>query len=248
MTIPANSPLLVFQDSKNAVQRALMDYLNNTPPMSVSLFRLAFRLALVVLVVLVVLWTLEWVMVETERAEQTGLMIGLLTALLIVYVLLMAIPFVPGIEIGVTLLILKGASIAPIVYFATVAGLVLAYLAGRFLPYSWLHATLADLRMRRACGLVERIAPMSRAERMEHLLARLPRRARPYVSSGRYLLIALLLNIPGNAAIGGGGGIMFAAGLTRIYKPWLTLLTVALAVLPVPLSVWLYGSDWLSAR
>jgi uncharacterized membrane protein YdjX (TVP38/TMEM64 family) len=47
--------------------------------------------------------------------------------LVIAYVVLLAIPFVPGAELGFFLLLLFGADIAPIVYGATVIGMTLAY-------------------------------------------------------------------------------------------------------------------------
>lgn len=34
----------------------------------------------------------------------------------------------------------------------------------------------------------------------------------------RYVALAVLLNIPGNVVIGGGGGIAFAAGMTRLFS------------------------------
>ena len=86
---------------------------------------------------------------------------------------------------------------------------------------------------------------MSREERLSHLTERLPQWARPVIGTGRYLLVAVLLNLPGNALIGGGGGIAFIAGFSRLYAPMLTLVTFAVAVLPVPLTVWLWGVEVL---
>ncbi|WP_170941102.1 hypothetical protein [Antarctobacter heliothermus] len=45
--------------------------------------------------------------------------------------------------------------------------------------------------------------------------------------------------------IGGGGGILFLTGLSRLFKPAAVALTVALAVMPVPLAVWVFGIDIL---
>ncbi|NNE89631.1 MAG: hypothetical protein HKN27_16300 [Silicimonas sp.] len=173
-------------------------------------------------------------------------MIGTLLVILLAYATLIAIPFVPGIEIGISLLMLKGADIAPMVYLATVLGLTLAFTLGRITPYRWIRSTLADLRMRRASSLFERLEPMSREERLAVLMERVPGWAKPIIGGGRYLLIAALLNIPGNAVIGGGGGIAFIAGFSRLYRPWLTFAVIALAVLPVPLTVWLTGTEALS--
>jgi hypothetical protein len=58
------------------------------------------------------------------------------------------------------------------------------------------------------------------------------------VSRYRYALIAMAVNLPGNALIGGGGSILFVAGLSRLFRPWAMAGTIALAVAPVPLMIW----------
>jgi hypothetical protein len=57
----------------------------------------------------------------------------------------------------------------------------------------------------------------------------------------RYVTLGLLLNIPGTFAIGGGGGILMAAGLSRLFRGWIVLATLMIATLPVPLTVWILG-------
>lgn len=216
------------------------------PPLKVGLFRLALRIGVVLVVVLAIHWLTDW---ATSTAESTGmqsLMIGTIVVILLAYAALIAIPFVPGIEIGISLLMLKGAAIAPMVYAATVLGLFLAFTLGRTTPYAWIKSTLADLRLARASALFDRLAPMSREDRLAVLMERLPSWARPIFGSGRYILLAALLNVPGNAVIGGGGGIAFIAGFSRLYRPILTFAVIALAVLPVPLTVWMLGAEALS--
>ena len=211
------------------------------PPLALGLLRLGAKLAVVVAVVYGIHLVLDWATTQAEAANSQGLMIGVLSVLLLAYALLIAVPFMPGIEIGVSLLMLKGASIAPLVYAATVLGLLLAFAVGRLLPYRWLHGLLADLRLRRACDLVERLEPMSGEERMAHLTERMPNWLRPLFISGRYVTLALLLNLPGSALVGGGGGIAFIAGFSRLFRPLITAFVIALAVLPVPLAVYLGG-------
>jgi hypothetical protein len=53
--------------------------------------------------------------------------------------------------------------------------------------------------------------------------------------------MAVAVNTPGNSIIGGGGGIMIIAGLSGIFTPLSTFLTVILAVSPVPLAVIFLG-------
>ena len=51
----------------------------------------------------------------------------------------------------------------------------------------------------------------------------------------RYVVLALLFNMPGNSVLGGGGGIAFIAGLSGRYRFWAYLLSVLIAVAPFPL-------------
>lgn len=207
--------------------------------------RVALRLALLAGLVWGAHLLIGWATGKIEASGNMPLMIGLLALLLLAYATLMAIPFAPGIEIGISLLILRGAEIAPFVYAATVSGLALAFLAGRFVPSAWLYQVFCDLRLMSACRLLERIAPLDHEARLALLTERLPLWAHPVLGLGRYLLLAVLLNVPGNSLLGGGGGLAFIAGLSRLYRTSATIAVIALAVLPVPLSVWLYGSGIL---
>lgn len=214
-----------------------------------ALLRLALRLALIAGIAIAVSYGLDWAMSSTDTVAEdiaTGMMIGTIALFLIVYALLISVPFVPGIEIGIALLVLQGDVVAPYVFLATVAGLSLAFLAGHVLPDRWLAATLADLRLRRASRFVLRMGSLDRLERLKTLETSLPRWLAPLALRGRYLLLALLLNLPGNGLIGGGGGIALVAGLSGVFAPGWTLLTIALAVAPVPLAVWLWGGEMLS--
>ena len=217
------------------------------PPVKVGLFRLALRVGVIIAAVIAIFQATEWATAMAESTGMQSLMIGTLLVILLLYAALIAIPFVPGIEIGISLLMLKGAAIAPMVYGATVLGLMLAFVMGRLLPYGWIRSTLVDLRLARMSALFERLAPMSRTDRLAVLMERVPHWARPIIGGGRYVLLAALLNIPGSALIGGGGGISFIAGFSRLYRPLLTFFVIALAVLPVPATVWFMGAGALSS-
>ena len=243
-------PVLAFtgRDPRRAdTGRAMIDR-QDTDGLGATALRLAVRLAIVVAAVLAILALMDWAADRASTEQGSGLMLGVLAGLLLAYALLLAVPFVPGIEIGLTLLVMKGATVAPIVYVATVLGQTAAYLAGRFLPQGWLRDILADLRLRRAAAFLDRLAPLPREERLALVSDKLAKWHLPAIPGGRYLLIAALLNIPGNAAVGGGGGIAFAAGFSRLFGTAAILLTFALAVLPVPLAVWLWGPETLGAH
>jgi len=158
-----------------------------------------------------------------------------------VYIVTMATPFMPGVEIGLGMLMMFGGRISFLVYVSTVAALVIAYAIGRFLSVA-LAARLFDLLgFQRARDFVARLAPLSGGERMNLLAQEAPGRWGPFLLRHRYLLLAIVLNVPGNIVIGGGGGIALVAGMTRLFSFPLYLLTVALATLPVPLIVALTG-------
>jgi hypothetical protein len=125
-----------------------------------------------------------------------------LAAAAAVYVLAMALPFVPGIEIGLALMLLLGEPGIALVYLCTQLALALGYAAGRFLPRPALPGAWAE-RLRRRPALA----------------------------------LAALINLPGNAAIGGAGGIAVLAGAARLLPFWRYVLVMAVATTPLPLAL-----------
>lgn len=158
-------------------------------------------------------------------------------AVALAYVVLLAVPFVPGAEIGVALLAMYGAAIAPLVWGATVSALLLAYVVGRLVPARVVGAGLGHLGLARAQGLVLALEPLGHEARLERLVSAAPARLVPWLLRHRHLALVLALNMPGNSLLGGGGGIALAAGLSRLYAPLPFAIAVALGVLPVPLAV-----------
>lgn len=173
---------------------------------------------------------------DNEQQVHRAIMLGS-----VAYIGLLALPFVPGAEIGLAMLAAFGPAIAPLIYVATVASMTLAYTVGRFLPIGALERLLTLLRMRRAAALVARAAPLSAEERLAILLDGQSKRALGLALRYRYIALAVAVNTPGNSLIGGGGGIMMMAGMSGIFSPLATLLTVAIAVSPVPLAVLFLG-------
>lgn len=173
---------------------------------------------------------------DNEQQVHRAIMLGA-----VAYIGLLALPFVPGAEIGLAMLAAFGPAIAPLIYICTVASMTLAFALGRFLPIGTLERALSFLRMRRAAALVARAAPLSQEERLAMLLDGQEKRILSLALRYRYVALALAVNTPGNSVIGGGGGIMIMAGLSGIFSPLATLLTIALAVSPVPLAVIFLG-------
>lgn len=217
------------------------------PPLRQSALRILTKLAFVLVAVWVIHRLMGWIFSLGEAAGgAAALMGGIIFVALLTYAALIAVPFVPGVEIGISLMILRGSDVAPFVYVATVAGLLLAFSAGRFMPYDWLFQFFLDLRMTRAAELMQKLKPLSRERRLALLRRQMPRRIGDFLVDYRYVALAILLNLPGNALIGGGGGICLVAGLSRVYTARATLLTIAIAVAPVPAVVWFFGIDILS--
>lgn len=214
------------------------------PPAPPGLWwRTLWRLVVIAAFVLAIVQLSGWIMEQTKSADGLSMAgFGVIALILLAYAALIAVPFVPGVEIGVGLMLVLGAPIAPFVYLATVMGLMAAFVAGKVLPYATLHRLLIDLRLRAACRLLERIEALTPAARLALLHNTLPRWLAPLATRYRYVTLGMLINLPGNSLLGGGGGLSLLAGLSRLYSVPVVALTFALATAPVPLLVWLTGS------
>ncbi len=185
-------------------------------------------------------WLLETVQLEITDLNKNYMYSAIFLSM-VFYALLLAIPFVPGVEIGFGLIIMFGTPLVIPVYISTVIGINLGFVLGRVIPVKRLQSLLRFLYLERAANLIGHITPLPHGAKMQTLAAAAPKRFVPFLLRHRYLAIAAAINIPGNAVIGGGGGIGMLAGLSRIF-PWpLFTLTVALAVAPVPLLILAFG-------
>jgi len=159
---------------------------------------------------------------------------------------MLACPFVPGAEIGRRLLVLSDADLTPLVYLATVAALCLSFCIGRMVPERIVTAFFRRLGLERAgetittYGREPRTGEAKACLREQTVLSqRLGR-----VLKFRCLAVVVLINTPGNSVPGGGGGIAHAVGLARLMPFVQFLISVALAVAPVPIAVVYMG--WLA--
>lgn len=159
----------------------------------------------------------------------------ILLAALALYVLFLAIPFVPGVELGIIVMLVGGVEGVALVYSATLMSLSLSYGLGRMVPVSILGGLFGWLGFRRAETLVYEMDEMSAHQRMLYLTRRIPGRWLPFFLRHRYLAVAVALNTPGNVLIGGGGGIGMVAGISGLFPFGHYLVLIAVAVSPVPL-------------
>ena len=153
----------------------------------------------------------------------------------ILYVVLMALPFMPGIEVGLMLMAMLGVGGIVLVYLCTVLALSLSFLAGRLLPPRYVARALGWLRLERARKLVTELEPLAAEERFRFLARSTPSRIVPFLLRHRYLVLAVLFNLPGNVVIGDGGGIALIAGMSRLFPFPKFVFLVCLAITPVPL-------------
>lgn len=159
----------------------------------------------------------------------------------VLYALLLSLPCVPAVEIGLAMLAMYGAPLALPLWIASVAGLTLAFTFGRFVPLETTVRALVALRMPTAAAALRRMGPMTRTERTAMLTEALPRWLPDWTLRHRYVTLALLIALPGNIVLGGGGGLALLAGLSRLYGPVGFVAAATLATAPVPLAVLAWG-------
>ena len=206
--------------------------------------KLLFKIALVVGVLLLLNYGGSRVVEHINFQlwpEHEHLMITVVWFAIAVYVLWMALPFVPGIELGLALMVMLGSKGVVLVYFCTLLSLSLSFAVGRLIPLKAFARFLGWLHLRKAHDLVVQLKPLNSEERLDFLLRSAPSKIVPYLLKHRYLMIAIILNLPGNALIGGGGGISLIAGMSRLYPFPKFILLVGLAITPLPL-LFLTGS------
>ncbi len=152
-----------------------------------------------------------------------------------VYILWMAMPFVPGIELGLALMVMPGPQGVVLIYVCTALSLSLSFAIGRLIPLKAFARFLEWLHLSKARYLMLTLEPLSPQQRFDVLLQSAPSKILPFLLKHRYLLIALILNLPGNALIGGGGGIGLIAGMSRLYTFPRYFLLISVAITPLPL-------------
>ena len=165
------------------------------------------------------------------------LMIIMLWFAIAVYVLWMAIPFVPGVELGLALMVMLGPRGVVLIYLCTLLSLSLSFTIGRLVPLDVFARLLGWLHLYRAQDLLLKLEPLNSEDRLDFLLTTAPSKVIPFLVKHRYLVIAVALNLPGNALIGGGGGVGLISGMSRLYPFPKYLLLVSLAITPLPLLI-----------
>lgn len=163
---------------------------------------------------------------------------------MIMYTILMALPFVPGAEIGLGVMMVLGPTIVPLVYLCTLVSLFLSFMIGRLIPDQAFINFLNGLHLRKASYLLTELEGLDSQQRFNLLIERSPKKLVPLLLKYRYLALFIVINAPGNIVVGGGGGIAMSAGMSRLFEPSLFLLTITIAVSPIPLLLIIFGANF----
>lgn len=199
---------------------------------------LIFKIGLLVGVLLTLNYGGSLVMERTDLQfwpEHENLVMTMLWLAIGFYVLWMALPFVPGIELGLALMGMFGVKGVFLVYLCTLASLSLSFAIGRLIPLHAVARFLGWLHLRRAHQLVLEMEPLKAEEKLDFLLRTAPPKVFPFLLRHRYLMMAVILNLPGNALIGGAGGVGLIAGMSRVFPYPRYLLLISFAITPLPL-------------
>ncbi len=99
----------------------------------------------------------------------------------VIYIVLMATPFMPGIEIGLALMMLLGNKGAILVYLCTLAALSVSFAIGRKIPSRFIDLLLNWLHLYKASALVRQLESLNQQERLEFLYEKAPSRIAPFL-------------------------------------------------------------------
>jgi hypothetical protein len=166
----------------------------------------------------------------------------ILLLIFISYILLMAIPFMPGIEVGLALMVMLGAKGIGLVYISTLIALSISFIVGRLIPIQLIISLLQWLHFNNAANLAQYLSEIPPTKQLAVLYEKAPPGLGHFLLHHRLISIAIVLNLPGNALIGGGGGIGMITGMSRLIPYPQFLCLIALATSPIPLFLWLKGA------
>jgi len=213
-------------------------------PKQVLLLKLAYLILLIIAANFAADWVVDALKLELRPSNDDYIHRTIIISA-IIFGFLLAVPFVPGAEIGFTLIGMFGPKIIFLVYVCTLAGLLTSYIVGRLISLKALIKLFEDLQLQKPSQLLRRFEPMGMEDRLAFLVSEAPNRLVPFFLRHRYLALAIVVNLPGNILIGGGGGIALMAGASRLYSLPGFLATIAIGVSPVPLAILIFGKGIL---
>jgi len=210
--------------------------------------QLFLKLTCLILLIVGINFAADWVVSALKielRPYNEELVHRIIMVSSIIFGLLVAISYVPGVELGITLIGMFGPSIVFLVYLTTLIGLSISFIVGRLISLGSLALLFEKLNLNRASQLLNTVEPLEMEDRLKFLTSQAPSRIIPFLVRHRYIALAVLVNLPGNILIGGGGGISLIAGASRLFSLPGFFTTIALAVSPVPLAILIFGKEIL---
>ena len=216
--------------------------------LSNSRLQVFLKIIYLILLIIAANYAASWVtgVLKIElRPSNEGLIHKTIIISAIIYTFLLAIPFVPGAEIGLILIGMLGPKIVFLVYVCTLAGLLTSFIVGRLISLKALIKLFEDLHFYKPSRLLKKFELLEMDERLRFIVSESPNRFIPSFLRHRYLALAIVVNIPGNIIIGGGGGIALMAGISRLYSLTGFLTAIAIGVSPVPIAVLIFGKEVL---
>lgn len=204
------------------------------------LIRIVIVLAIIILLNVAGTWIGHQINFQLFPRHESMLQ-GMLLIALLLYILLMATPFMPGIELGLAVMFVLGSKSALLIYLCTLIALSISYIIGRYFPLDIVRRFLTWLYLEKASELVSQLEPLDQQKRLEFLNRKTPTKIAPFLLKHRFVTLAVVLNLPGNALIGGGGGIGLVVGMSQLISFYKYFLVMAVAILPVPLCIYLQG-------
>jgi len=211
-------------------------------------WQIFLKLTCLILLIVGINFAADWVVSALSielRPHNEELIHRIIMVSSIIFGLLVAVPFVPGVELGLTLIGVFGPKIVFLVYLTTLIGLSIGFIVGRLVSLRSLALLFENLNLSKASNLLNTVEPLEMEGRLKFLTSQAPSRAVPFLIRHRYIALAVLVNLPGNILIGGGGGISLIAGASRLFSLPGFLTTIALAVSPLPLAILFFGKEIL---
>ena len=207
-------------------------------PTETTKAKLLLKLALIVGFLVFLNFGGHWVVNKFDLQfwpEHEHVVATMLWLAIAVYILWMALPFVPGVELGLALMMMLGPKGVVAVYCCTLFSLSLSFAIGRLIPLKAFTRFLQWLHLHKSRDLLLQMELLDPGEKIDFLLKSAPPKYIPLLIKHRYVLLAAILNLPGNALIGGGGGIGMIAGMSGLYPFPKYILLIAIAIAPLPL-------------
>ena len=140
----------------------------------------------------------------------------------------------PGVELGILIMMVFGKTGVVFAYLCTVAGLSLAYCSGWFMCRQH-GGQIAPCQPDALNKAFQRLSQTRGGQWFGGICQRV-------IIPHRYVSLGVLFNVPGNMVIGGGGGIAMMCGASARFQWPRFIIATMIATSPVPV-IFLLGFE-----